>query len=262
MFDELREQAIREAFPARLLDSLPDALDLVPGRQDLENAVEIDAVVPDVEGAHRSVVDHPFTVGAHRVRRRLRRLAVGQTEMLGGDDDAGGQPLDVPLPRRRQGLVEIVDVEEDVALRRGEPAEIHQVSVAAGLDAKPGRRGRRQVGRHHRGRAAIEGERRLRHAPEADRDQLRNSAIVGLVQKLDRVAPVLVRLPAAMRGAWGGVAQRLPRGAAFVRGNVSGRGTRGVVCGLLFRDSLEHASAPDPPRCVFRRDFWRRNPAG
>ena len=39
---------------------------------------------------------------------------------------------------RRQGLVEIVDVEEDVALRRGEAAEVHQVSVAAGLHAKSG----------------------------------------------------------------------------------------------------------------------------
>ena len=68
------------------------------------------------------------------------------------------------------------------------------------------------------GRAAIEGERRLRHAPEADRDQLRNPAFIGLLQKLDRIAPVLGRLPAAMRGARRGVAQRLPRGAPFVRG--------------------------------------------
>ena len=161
MLDQLREQTVREAFPARLLDSLPDALNLAPVRQDIENAVEIDAVVPDVQGAHRSVVDPAFAVGAHRVRRRLRGLAVGQSEMLGGDDNARGQPLDVPLPWRRQCFVEIVDVEKDVALRRGEPAEIHQVSVAAGLHAKPGHCGRSQVSRHDGGRPAIEGERRL-----------------------------------------------------------------------------------------------------
>ena len=87
--------------------------------------------------------------------------------MTGGDDDAGSQPLDVPLPWPRQGFVEIVDVEEDVALRRGETAEIHEMGVAAGLHAKTGRRCRGQIRRHDRGRAAVEGERRLRHPPEA-----------------------------------------------------------------------------------------------
>ena len=87
--------------------------------------------------------------------------------MMSGDDNAGREPLDVPLPRRRQGFVEIVNVEENVALGRCETAEIHQVSVAAGLNAKAGSRGRRQIGRHERGRAAIEGERRLGHAGEA-----------------------------------------------------------------------------------------------
>ena len=137
--------------------------------------------------------------------------------MMGGDDDAGPQPLDVPLPRGQQGLVEIVDIEEDVAFRCGEAAEIHEVSVAAGLHVKSGGEGRCEVGRHDRSRAAIEGERRLRHTPEADRDKLRNPAFIGLLQERDRIAPVLGRLPAAMRGARGGVAQRLPRGAPFVR---------------------------------------------
>jgi len=56
-------------------------------------------------------------------------------------------------------------------------------------------------------------EGRLSHPPEADRDQLGHSAFVGLAQKLDRITPVLGRLPAAMRGARRGVAQRLPCGA-------------------------------------------------
>ena len=129
--------------------------------------------------------------------------------MTGGDDDAGRESLDVPLPGSRQSFVEVVDVEEDVALRRGEAAEIHKVSVAAGLHAKSGGWGRRQIGRHDRGRAAIEGERRLGHAAEADRDQFRDAAFVGLAQKLDRIAPILGRLPAAVRGARRRVAQRL-----------------------------------------------------
>ena len=169
MHYQLGEQALRQAFSPRLFDPLPDPLHLLAGRQDLENAVEVDTVVPDVQRMHRGVVGHMLAVGAHGFRRRLRRLAVEQPDMMGGDDDAGRQPLDVPLPRGRQGLVEIVDVEEDVALWRGEAAEIHEVSIAAGLHAKSGGWGRGQVSRHDRGRAAIEDEGRLRHAPEADR---------------------------------------------------------------------------------------------
>ena len=214
------------------------------GRQDLENAVEIDAIVPDVQRVHRGVVGHSFAVGAHGFRRRLRRVAVEQPDMMGGDDDAGRQPLDVPLPWRRQGFVEIVDVEEDVALRRGEAAEIHEVSVAARLHAKPGGGGRGQVGRHDRGRAAIEGERRLRHAPEAYRDQLRNPAFIGLVQKLDRIAPVLGRLPAALRCARRGVAQRLARGAPFVGGYVSAGAPAASFVGSCFAFVLRMPMVP------------------
>jgi hypothetical protein len=140
--------------------------------------------------------------------------------MAGGDDDAGRQSLDVPLPGSGQSFIEIVDVEEDVALRRGEAAKIHKVSVAAGLHTKSGRRGRRQIGRHDRGRAAIKGERRLGHASEADRDQFRDAAFVGLAQKLDRIAPIFGHLPTAMRGSRRRVAQRLPCGAPLVCGYV------------------------------------------
>ena len=143
---------------------------------------------------------------------------------MGGDHHAGRKSLDIPLPGSGQGFVEIVDVEEDVALRRREAAEIHQVSVAAGLHAKSGRRGRGKVRRHDRGRAAIEGERRLGHAAEADRDQFCDAAFVGLAQKLDRIAPILGRLPTALRGARRRGAQRLPCGAPLVRGYVGWRG--------------------------------------
>ena len=125
MLDQFWEQAFRQAFPARLLDSLPHPLHLGSGRQDLENAVEIDAVVPDIERAHRRIIRHSFTIGAHGLRRRLRSGAVGQVDMTSRDDNAGREPLNVPLPGRRQGFVEVVDVEEDVALGRCETAEIH-----------------------------------------------------------------------------------------------------------------------------------------
>ena len=49
-----------------------------------------------------------------------------------------------------------------------------------------------------------------------------------------RVAPILVRLPAAMRRARRRIAQRLPRGAPFVRGNVPAGAPATLVGGSGF----------------------------
>src|SRR5262245_18951848 len=42
-------------------------------------------------------------------------------------------PRDDLFPGSGKGLVEVVDGENDIALRRREPSEIQQVSIAAGL---------------------------------------------------------------------------------------------------------------------------------
>ena len=76
--------------------------------------------------------------------------------MLRRDHHARRKPLEVPLERGRQRLVEIVDVEDHVALRRREAAEVHQVRVAAGLHPharwSASWRGRRPSARPSRGR--------------------------------------------------------------------------------------------------------------
>ena len=59
----------------------------------------------------------------------LDRVAV----VLGGDQHARRQALDVPLPGTRQRLVEVVEVEHQPPLGRGEHAEVRQVRVAATL---------------------------------------------------------------------------------------------------------------------------------
>jgi hypothetical protein len=68
--------------------------------------------------------------------------------MATGDDNAGSEPLQIPFPRSGKSLVEVIDIENDVALRRREPSEIQQVRVAAGLHDYSGPRGMRQIGRH------------------------------------------------------------------------------------------------------------------
>ena len=78
------------------------------------------------ELAHRRRGSAP-TAATHDVAPLLGREAV----VAAGDREAGGQPLDVPLPRAGERLVEVVDVEDQPALGRGEHAEVGQVRVAA-----------------------------------------------------------------------------------------------------------------------------------
>ena len=68
----------------------------------------------------------------------------------GGHDQARRQPLDVPLPRPGEGVVQLVDVEDQPATGRGEEPEVRHVGVAAELHAQAGGRGCGQVGGHDR----------------------------------------------------------------------------------------------------------------
>ena len=56
--------------------------------------------------------------------QRVTALVRGEAAVAGGDDEARREAQDVPLPRPRERLVEVVDVEDEVAFRRGEQAEV------------------------------------------------------------------------------------------------------------------------------------------
>src|SRR6516165_7355275 len=101
-------------------------------------------------------------------------------------------------PRSRQGFIEIVDVEDDVAFRCGEAAEIHEVTIAACLYLEICVGHLRQVGGHHSGSSSIEGERRLQHPTVSDRHELLHSACVRFPQDIDRVWPALGLLPSTV----------------------------------------------------------------
>ena len=58
-----------------------------------------------------------------------------------------------------QGLVEVVEVEQQSPLRGGEDPEVGQVRVTAELDGQPGGRGAGQVGGHDLRRTTVERER-------------------------------------------------------------------------------------------------------
>ena len=65
-------------------------------------------------------------------------LGGAEAAVAPGDREAGDEPLDVPLERSRQGLVEVVDIEDERPVRRRIDAEVGEVRVAAELRVQVG----------------------------------------------------------------------------------------------------------------------------
>ena len=151
--------------------------------------------VPDVHRPHLRERGHRLPVGPHRRQRRRTRVRLGEPVVAGRDGEAGRHPLHVVLERPGQRLVEVVHVEQQDPLGRGEHAEVRQVRVAAQLGLQAGHRRVRQVRRHDLGRAPVEGERRDHHPAVADRHQVRLAGGVLLLQQADRVRAVRGRPP-------------------------------------------------------------------
>ena len=133
----------------------------------------------------------PVDRGRHDLTavRRSDRRRTGS----GGHVEARHQSLHVPLERARDGLVEVVDVEDQVALGGGEPAEIGEMGVTAELDLEAGagrRRGRRPSPRP----PPVEGKRRRHHASVADGHKLGDADRVLVGQDRERVPTGIGRL--------------------------------------------------------------------
>ncbi len=157
--------------------------------------------VPDIEIGHRRKASHRLAVSANGRADRRSSLLLLQLKISGRHGEACDQPLQVPLPGPGQGLVEVVEVEDHVALGRPEAAEVREVGVPAELHGDAGRRGVLEVGSHHRGGTPVESERGDEHAPVAKWDELRHPCLRLSLKDLDRVTPVAGRLPVGVRGA-------------------------------------------------------------
>ena len=147
-----------------------------------------------------------------RADRELDRFALLGVEsaIAAGDREARHEPLDVPLERPGQRLVEVVDAEHQPPVGSRERAEVRQMRVAAELHVQARARRTGEVGRHQGGAAAVERERRDEHAPVADRHQLRHARLRLLLEHVDRITPARRRLPPRVRRARHLGARRLP----------------------------------------------------
>ncbi len=166
------------------------ALDVgaVPLREVLDHGFDLGALVPEIEHAPRRVLRNPSAIGAGCVGDD--RVALGRREspLPRCDVHARAEALHVPLPRAGHGLVEVVDVEHQVAFGAGEQPEVVDVRVATGLHADPGDRGGREVGRHDRCRAPEERERRLGHPLVANRPELGHPCLGLSFEDVDGIA--------------------------------------------------------------------------
>ena len=148
--------------------------------------------------AHAGRLAHPFAIGPDGPLCQMMRVMRGKAAFTGGDNDAGGQPLDIPLERPVQRLVKVVDVEDERAFRRREQSEVRQMGITAQLDDQSAGGGRAQVSCHRQGRAAEVGERRSGHSAVANRHQVGHPRSRLAEQQLDRIGPGGCRPPCGL----------------------------------------------------------------
>ena len=142
-----------------------------------------------------------------------------------GEDEAGGHALDVPLEWAADGLVEVVDVEDETAVGRGEGAEVAYVGVAAELGKQSGVGAERERSEAMMGTAP-------RKKPKGDaamRSYLMearsgDAAADGVGEELERVGGAGAGLPAGVVGAAHVLAVGLAEGEALAEGQGDGHG--------------------------------------
>jgi len=98
---------LRTAACGRLGDPLAQQRPTVL-RQHRQSIAVVEAGIPDVEHIHRSKIAHLVAIAPGAGDRRIAAICVEEPVRTGGKHKRGDEALDVPLPGRRQCLVEIV----------------------------------------------------------------------------------------------------------------------------------------------------------
>ena len=115
------------------------------------------------------------------------------------DPDARHQPAQIPLPSTRVGLVEVVQVKDQLPLGRRVEAEVAQMCIATDNRSDARSRQSGEVLGHDRGGAAKERIRRGHHAAHPDRYEPLQSPFVRLHDVLHRVATAGRSAPSGQR---------------------------------------------------------------
>ena len=94
--------------------------------------------IPDVKRAHRGESCHCLLVTDNGARRQIANPLVSEVVVTPGEHETRGETFQIPLPGTGKGLIEVIDVEDLIALRRRERAKVRQVGIATDLGRKPG----------------------------------------------------------------------------------------------------------------------------
>ena len=138
-----------------------------------DHVLDLHAAVPDLQVGHGRHLPHGLA------GTRCPRPTTASVRTL--LENPRSRPATTTLAARRltshsqgpgQRLVEVVAVEDELALGRAEDAEVGEVGVAADLGRQARARRRREVRRHDQRRPPEEGEGRDQHPAVADGDEL------------------------------------------------------------------------------------------
>ena len=127
---------------------------------------------PHLQHAHRRQARRVEAVAGDGLQDRAAPLLAAHAVLASRDVDARHQPLQVPLPGPHRGLVEVVQVDDDVPLEAAVEAEVVDVGVAVDDHLDAGHRGVGEIPRHDRGGAPEKRERRRAHACHPERNQV------------------------------------------------------------------------------------------
>ena len=179
----------------------------------------LERLVPELQRLQLAVPGHGLAVGADAGRDHVpgRRNPSARCP---------GRPTTKLAARRftshshGAGSVSSRSLMEKMILRSGvaNPPKLERWASPQHCTWIPGRGRGRQVGRHGQGRPAVEGERRLDHAPVAQGEQFRQAPLLRREDHLDRVLPAGRGLPGCVRLPGAGLSQRLARRVPLGRG--------------------------------------------
>src|ERR1700731_2601678 len=102
---------------------------------------------------------HMLAIAFDCYEHSLRAMPFSCRHLPSREHDAGSQSFHIPFPRRVQGFVKVVDVEDELSFRRTESAKVADVAIATRLHAYSGFRRPCEIRCHQGSRAAKECER-------------------------------------------------------------------------------------------------------
>ena len=118
----------------------------------------MDLVVRKLQYGHLREGMYGGAIALEEDARGVAAEARLRARLAPGKEETGGEALDVPLEWAADGLVEVVDVEDEAAIGRGEGAEVADVGVAAELGVDAGVGAEREIAGHDGHRSAKESE--------------------------------------------------------------------------------------------------------